>query len=277
MNTGLLFSPVAISTIPNVTPGGGIIWIPSEENEIKLLAIGTAETAGHDPFERYEGTTFLGEWATKFKIADRPSGMTFSGSYSIDEERPRITDDPRLLLADYVAGVPLVSIEDSWSIMWNGYHYLSGDESEGWGLFGRFGVSDGDPNPVHWAGAAGIGGIQPPRGTRTGPLGSRTLPPALRGRRVSRRRRHQGRNRRRTLLQHRPGPGTNLTLDIQVSIRRYPHVRHRRRPRCAPRCPLLKDDTSTLRSEGTAASQAKSPFSFSISSLIMPPMRCLAR
>jgi porin len=161
MNTGLLFSPVAISTVPNVTPGGGILWIPSEENEIKFLVIGTSETAGHNPFERYEGTTFLGEWATKFKIADRPSGMTFGASYSIDEERLRVTDDPRLLLADYVAGVPLASTEDSWSIMWNGYHYLVGDETEGWGLFGRFGVSDGDPNPVHWAGAAGIGGTSP--------------------------------------------------------------------------------------------------------------------
>jgi porin len=159
MNTGLLYSPVAISTVPNVTPGGGILWIPSEENEVKLLVIGTSETAGHNPFERYEGTTFLGEWATKFRIADRPSGSTLSASYSIGEERLRLSDDPRLLLADYLTGTPLASTEDSWSIMWNGYHYVSGDETGGWGFFGRFGVSDGDPNPIDWAGAAGLGGI----------------------------------------------------------------------------------------------------------------------
>lgn len=158
LNTGLLFSPVASSTIPNVTPGGGVIWLPSEANHFKFLVVGSNETAGHDPFDRYDGTTILGEWATKFEHADRPTGMTFTASYSIDQERLRITDDPRVLVADYVGGVPLASTKDSWAIMWNGYHFLRGDETEGWGLFGRFGVSDGDPNPIRWAGAAGIGG-----------------------------------------------------------------------------------------------------------------------
>lgn len=158
LNTGLLFSPVATSTIPNVTPGGGVIWIPSEANRFKLLVVGSEETAAHDPFDRYDGTTFLGEWATKFRVAERPSGMTLTGAYSVGQERLRITDDPRILVADYVAGAPLASTKDSWAIMWNGYHYLDGDESEGWGLFGRLGVSDGDPNPIRWAGAAGVGG-----------------------------------------------------------------------------------------------------------------------
>jgi porin len=158
LNTGLLFSPVATSTIPNVTPGGGIVWLPSEANQVKLLVVGSEETAGHDPFDRYDGTTFLGEWATKFRVAERPSGMTLTGAYSVGQERLRITDDPRILVSDYVVGAPLASTKDSWAIMWNGYHYLEGDESEGWGLFGRFGVSDGDPNPIRWAGAGGIGG-----------------------------------------------------------------------------------------------------------------------
>lgn len=43
--------------------------------------------------------------------------------------------------------------------MWNGFQYLSGDEAGGWGVFGRFRFSDGDPNPIRWAAAAGIGGV----------------------------------------------------------------------------------------------------------------------
>jgi porin len=159
MNAGLLYSPVAGSTVPTVTPGGGFIFLPSEANHFKFLVFGTNETAGIDPFDHYEGTTFLGEWATKYELGGKPGGMTFAATFSVDQERLRITDDPRILIADQVVGAPVTSTEDSWSLMWNGFQYLSGDDKGGWGLFGRFGLSDGDPNPIHWAAAGGIGGV----------------------------------------------------------------------------------------------------------------------
>jgi len=159
MNMGMLSSPVIIATAPTVTLGGGLIFHPSEANHFKLLVLGTNETAGINPFENYEGTTFLGEWATKYELGGKPGGMTFTGAYSVGQERLRITDDPRILIADHVAGVPLASTEDSWSVMWNGFQYLSGDETGGWGLFGRLGLSDGDPSTVRWSGAMGIGGV----------------------------------------------------------------------------------------------------------------------
>jgi porin len=46
-----------------------------------------------------------------------------------------------------------------WAVYWNGFQYLQGDEKRGWGLFGRFGFSDGDPNPIAWSMAAGLGGV----------------------------------------------------------------------------------------------------------------------
>jgi porin len=159
MNMGLLSSPVIIGTAPIVTPGGGLIFLPSEANHFKLLAFGTKETSGNNPFEKYDGTTFVGEWTTHYKLGGKSGGMTFTGAYSVGQERLRITDDPRLLIADYVAGVPLKSTEDSWAVMWNGFQYLSGDESGGWGLFGRLGLSDGDPSVIRWSGATGIGGV----------------------------------------------------------------------------------------------------------------------
>ena len=159
MNSGMLYSPVASSTAPTVSLGGGLVFLPSEANHFKLLVLGTNETAGINPFENYEGTTFYGEWATKYELGGKSGGMTFAGTYSVGQERPRITDDPRILIADHVAGVPLTSSEDSWSVFWNGFQYLSGDQTGGWGLFGRFGLSDGDPNPIRWSGATGIGGV----------------------------------------------------------------------------------------------------------------------
>ena len=159
MNAGMLYSPVVGSTVPNVSLGGGFIFLPSEANQFKFLVLGSNETAGIDPFENYEGTTFLGEWNTKYELGGKPGGMTFAASYGIDQERLRITDDPRILIADYVAGEPLASTDDSWSVTWNGFQYLAGDETGGWGIFGRLGLSDGDPNSIRWAGAAGIGGV----------------------------------------------------------------------------------------------------------------------
>lgn len=159
MNSGMLYSPVAVSTAPTVSLGGGLIFLPSKANHFKFLVLGTNETAGINPFENYEGTTFYGEWATKYELGGKAGGMTFAATYSVDQERLRITDDPRILLADHVAGVPLTSTEDSWSVFWNGFQYLSGDETGGWGIFGRLGLSDGDPNPIRWTGATGIGGV----------------------------------------------------------------------------------------------------------------------
>jgi porin len=159
MNMGMLSSPVIISTAPTVTLGGGLIFLSSEANHFKFLVCGTNETAGTNPFENYEGTTFLGEWTTKYKLGDKSGGMTLTGAYSVGQERFRITDDPRILIPDYVAGVPLTSTDDAWALCWNGFQYLSGDETGGWGLFGRLGLSDGDPSPIRWSGATGIGGV----------------------------------------------------------------------------------------------------------------------
>jgi porin len=148
MNMGLVASPTIIGTAPTVTLGGGLIFLPSEANHLKFLVLGTQETAGNNPFEKYDGTTFVGEWATKYKLGGKSGGMTFVAAYSVGQERPRITEDPRVLIADHVAGVPLRSTKDSWTVSWNGFQY-----------FGRLGLSDGDPSVFRSSGATGIGGV----------------------------------------------------------------------------------------------------------------------
>ncbi len=51
--------------------------------------------------------------------------------------------------------------KDSWAFYYNADQYIQGNEQRGWGPFLRFGVSDGDPNPIKWNIAAGIGGKGP--------------------------------------------------------------------------------------------------------------------
>jgi porin len=121
--------------------------------------MGSTETAGKSPFDNYDGTTFASEWTFKYQLAQRPGGMTIGGLYSINGNRLSVGEDPRILVQDALAGNSLKTDKDAWALYWNGFQYLQGDEKRGWGVFGRFGLSDGDPNPVAWSMAAGIGGV----------------------------------------------------------------------------------------------------------------------
>ena len=35
------------------------------------------------------------------------------------------------------------------------------DKTRSWGVFGNVGISDGNPNPVHWSAILGVGGSSP--------------------------------------------------------------------------------------------------------------------
>jgi porin len=158
-NTGFLYSPVELAEIPTVTPGGGVIFLPTQNIQGSLIVVGSTETAGENPFDGYDGTTFSSEWTFKYQLGQLPGGMTIGGLYSINQSRSPLTEDPRILIQDVLAGNSIKTNKDSWAVYWNGFQYIQGDEKRGWGVFGRFGVSDGDPNPIAWSMAAGIGGV----------------------------------------------------------------------------------------------------------------------
>jgi porin len=159
LNTGFLYSPVESAVIPTVTPGGGLIFLPTKDILGTLTVVGSTETAGENPFDDYDGTTFSSEWTFKYQLAQLPGGMTIGGLYSINQSRAPLTENPRILISDVVAGNSIKTDKDSWAVYWNGFQYLQGDEKRGWGVFGRFGFSDGDPNSIAWSMASGIGGV----------------------------------------------------------------------------------------------------------------------
>jgi len=159
LNTGFLYSPVESAVIPTVTPGGGLIFLPTKDILGTLTVVGSTETAGENPFDDYDGTTFSSEWTFKYQLAQLPGGMTIGGLYSINQSRAPLTEDPLILIPDVLAGNSIKTDKDSWAVYWNGFQYLQGDEKRGWGVFGRFGFSDGDPNLIAWSMASGIGGV----------------------------------------------------------------------------------------------------------------------
>lgn len=157
-NMGLLYSPVEAAVAPAVTLGGGFVFLPTEGVKGSLTAFGSEETAGYDPFSRYEGTTFGTEWEFEYELGGKPGGMVFGGLYSIDQARTPFGSNPRVIAGLLEEG-EVETTKDSWAVFWNGHQYLSGDGERGMGIFARAGLSDGNPNPVRAHAALGLGGV----------------------------------------------------------------------------------------------------------------------
>jgi len=168
MNTGFLYSPVEGATAPTVTLGGGLVFLPTKNIQGSVLVIGSTETAGNNPFDLYQGTTFATEWTFKYELGQHPGGMTVGGLYSINRDRANLGADGRLFFGTLLTtGQVLTNQNDAWAIYWNGYQYIQGDEKKGWGLFGRVGFGDNDTNPIRFNFAAGLGGTSPIPGRET--------------------------------------------------------------------------------------------------------------
>ncbi len=159
LNSAMLYSLVEDATVPNVSLGGGVLLEPTEGVSASFSVFGTKETAGNDPFAHTAGTTFSTEGTFAHTLRERPGAQTFGFLYGIDASRTAIAVDPRLVIASVLSGRPVpATTDDTWAVYYNAHQYLRGDGEGGYGIFVRFGVSDGNPNPVKWNVAGGLGG-----------------------------------------------------------------------------------------------------------------------
>jgi porin len=175
LNSAMLYSLVEDASLPNVSLGGGVLFEPNEHVSSSFSVSNTEESAGEDPFEHTEGTTFSTEGTVAHTLAQRSGAQTFGFLYGIDASRTAIAADPRLVLGGILLGQAVPdTTDDTWAVYYNAHQYLQGGTEGGWGIFARFGISDGDPNPVKSNMAAGLGGkgLLPRRGQDTWGLGA---------------------------------------------------------------------------------------------------------
>jgi porin len=157
LNAALLYSLVEDATVPHASLGGGVEIDAGEGVAGSLSAFGSAETAGENPFKSARGTTFATEWTIAHALDGLPGAQTIGLLYGIRARRVDIAADPRRTLGELQ---PLPDTEeDTWAAYYNAHQFLSGDAESGWGIFARLGLSDGDPNPVAWNAALGVGGV----------------------------------------------------------------------------------------------------------------------
>ncbi|MHB8108700.1 MAG: carbohydrate porin [Syntrophorhabdaceae bacterium] len=161
MNLALNFNPVIVQTIPYSTLGAGFVILPTKdarEDMIKFLVLQTNGEAGTSGFDelRANNLTFSGEGRVKTNLLGL-TGHHFLGVMYSNREFIAIDQNARIMMQNR----RLETTRGSWAMYYNFDQFVYEPEKasgRGIGIFGRFGLSDGDPNPVHYFYSIGIGG-----------------------------------------------------------------------------------------------------------------------
>jgi len=160
-NTAFSINPVALLTIPYSTLGAGVIILPTKDpNEaiINFMAVdanGAAESSGFDTVAK-GNTSYAGSARVRTDFFGLTGHQLVGGTYST-RNFTSIDQDLRIILENRT----IQQKDNSWCVFYNFDQYLyevKKGSGQGIGVFGRFGASDGNPNPVHYFYSLGIGG-----------------------------------------------------------------------------------------------------------------------
>lgn len=165
------YNPVATRTIPFSTLGAGVDIKRGGERVFTFAVLDPRDiptTSGlSDMFS--EGAVIMSEVRVPVRWFGRRGHQAFGATYS-SATYDTLFQSGRLDFPDLA--IPPQS--DSWSLLWNADHYIYQDPCDcnrGWGVFGRAGISDGNPNPVEWSISFGIGGNSYLRGCKDDTFG----------------------------------------------------------------------------------------------------------
>ncbi len=163
MNSALIFNPIAVRTIPYSALAAGFVFLNEGEPLFTFTLINPEDTATTSGFNSLfaDGIAIAAELRIPVQIMGLPGHQLFAGSWN-NREFNSLNQDPRILLPPL--NVPIQEKSGSWSIYYNFDQYLvvdPSDSSRGWGIFGRAGISDGNPNPMEYFLSFGVGGSSP--------------------------------------------------------------------------------------------------------------------
>jgi len=170
MNTGLVFNPIIARTIPYATTGVGAAFLRDLKPFLSVTAFDPEERSTRGFEDSYaRGVVVAVDMQLRSKLGGRPGLINVGGVYSNAHYR---SIDP----ASYLSNLPLLRLQalgvtapeetGSWALYANHYQALwvdGCDEKRSWGVFGQYGISDGNPNPIRFVANLGVGGRSPLR------------------------------------------------------------------------------------------------------------------
>lgn len=106
-----------------------------------------------------DGVTFRGTVEFPVAIAGRSGHQGFVALYSTKDGTNLERDNDDTLIPGFPTGSGIKNTRYYFAYTFDQYLYQSErNPKEGFGLFGQFGISDGNPNRLYWSGHVGVGG-----------------------------------------------------------------------------------------------------------------------
>jgi porin len=162
LNTAFAFNPIVSVAAPAYALGGGLVIAPTGDPHSFIITVsvmdmeGQASQAGFDTlFEG--GTSYIVEGRYTTHFFGLTGHQLLGGMYS-DREYTSLDQNLSNLI---IPGLPIQTENSSWAIYYNFDQYVYQPDTKqdrGLGIFGRYGISDGDANPVHHFLSLGLGG-----------------------------------------------------------------------------------------------------------------------
>jgi porin len=164
MNVSLIFNTTLARTLPYSSFGAGAVLL-QDGHPVAALSVydanSTPTTTGFSTFFD-NGAVVFGTAILPTRFFGRPGhqgveGVYSSGRYTNLQDSPFLDPVGRLVLPS-----PLQT--GSWALgyLFDQAVWVSPDDPQRvWGVFGRLGIADDNPNPVRWTAGGGISGASP--------------------------------------------------------------------------------------------------------------------
>jgi porin len=161
MNLAFNFNPLLALTVPYSTLGAGVIVLPTKDPRGAIVSLmvlqgdGISSTTGFSDLNQ-NILSFAGEGRVRTDFFGL-TGHQLLGATTSNKKYTSIDQSARIIIEN----AALEDKKGSWNIYYNFDQYLYEPKKgagQGIGIFGRFGASDGNPDPMHYFYSFGVGG-----------------------------------------------------------------------------------------------------------------------
>lgn len=163
-NVSLIFNPILARTLPYSTFGASVVHLKDGHPVLTFSVFDTADRSTTTVFDDLfgNGAVLFASAVLPTKFFGLPGHYGVEGTYSSG----RYTNVDRSPYLDPIAGlvVPSEPKKGTWAVnlLFDQAVWTSADDPKrAWGVFGKFGIADDNPNPINWTAVAGFAGASP--------------------------------------------------------------------------------------------------------------------